>query len=120
MSGAAEAAHAALILNPHAEVQELVIVLLPRGDETPLRGASPCKRSALSCSRCNWRVGADCCSGRIRTRPRSSRRRPWRTRQPVVWKESGLDLRKLFRKYPELARRARTGSTVFYTLPSGR
>lgn len=36
------------------------------------------------------------------------------------WMKSGPNLRKLFRKYPELARRARTGSTVLYALPSGR
>ncbi len=37
-----------------------------------------------------------------------------------LWMKSGPNLRKMFRKYPELAQRAKTGSTVFYDLPSGR
>jgi len=37
-----------------------------------------------------------------------------------LWMNSGPNLRKMFRKYPELAQRARTGRTVFYPLPSGR
>ena len=38
----------------------------------------------------------------------------------TLWKKSGPNLRKMFRKNPELAERAGAGSTVFYTLPYGR
>lgn len=37
-----------------------------------------------------------------------------------LWMNSGPNLRKMFRKHPELAQRVRAGSTVFSALPYGR